>query len=61
MRLDYGSKNYTENMRHGFIRANVSVVQDIDYWLKLDRYLLIVFMLNQNLSHLKLNMIIRIY
>ncbi|HEY7078107.1 MAG TPA: hypothetical protein VH500_00295 [Nitrososphaeraceae archaeon] len=35
---------------HGFIRARVSVGQDIDYWLKLDRYLLIAYMLQSKLK-----------
>jgi hypothetical protein len=35
---------------HGFIRASVSVGQDIDYWLKLDRYLLIAYLLQSKLK-----------
>lgn len=35
---------------HGFIRTSVSVGQDIDYWLKLDRYLLIAYLLQSKLK-----------
>ena len=56
-----GSDLLVGNARwHGFIRTSMSVGQDIDYWLKLDRYLLIACF-NRNLSRLTLNKIIRIY
>ncbi len=46
---------------HGFIRTSVSVGQDIDYWLKLDRYLLIAYLLQSKLKPVDTNKIIRIY
>jgi hypothetical protein len=43
---------------HGFIKAAVSVGQAIDFWLNLDRSMLLHICFNQNLSLLTLSKII---